>query len=270
MTMWKCKCGLREEPKRCRKETGSELGVGRGTRIALQEQSPDRPQEDAEHRSGERGIPGQDGPQALRSEKTHWRTGCGGKTESLRWAATSTLRRVLQEGRRRDRRRRRRPGDLPDAVPAVDRLPAQLRHQGDAPTGRVREQKLVQLLGHRRPPRVLLPRHHHALRLPTRSATRVPNEEVRVAFVRAFRPGEHRDQELQIEGGNAFPHRSVPGDPSGPPLDDELVLRGESGHWVQRASAGATLAGGRSDTARRIRYATTSSSISTRIPTPCA
>jgi hypothetical protein len=37
---------------------GSELGRGRGAGRVLAEQGADRPQEDAEHRSGEGGIPG--------------------------------------------------------------------------------------------------------------------------------------------------------------------------------------------------------------------
>jgi len=44
------------------------------------------------------GSRGRKGRSRFGSESTHWRTGSGGSTASLRWAARSTIRRVLQEG----------------------------------------------------------------------------------------------------------------------------------------------------------------------------
>jgi hypothetical protein len=45
-----------------------------------------------------RGSWGRKGRIRFGREKTHWRTGSGGRTWSVRWAATSTMRRALQEG----------------------------------------------------------------------------------------------------------------------------------------------------------------------------
>ncbi len=61
--------GVQRRTESVQERDGAELGLGRGARTALAEEGPDRPQEDAEHPSGERGIAGQEGPQPLRQRE---------------------------------------------------------------------------------------------------------------------------------------------------------------------------------------------------------
>jgi hypothetical protein len=76
----------------------AELGVGRRGRAGAAQRGTEGAEQEAQHVAGEAWVVEQEGRIRFGRESTHWRTGSGGRTWSVRWAATSTMRRALQEG----------------------------------------------------------------------------------------------------------------------------------------------------------------------------
>ena len=77
---------------------GAEAGVGGGAGARAAEAGLDGAEQDAQDGAGQFGVMGRVGAQALGQGEDPLAEGTGGSTASVRWAATSTMRRAPQKG----------------------------------------------------------------------------------------------------------------------------------------------------------------------------